>query len=868
MRSRRRPRPRSASVSRGRRPALRVEGLEDRHTPAIFVAVVGSGIAVTDTGFQATVNQLNDDTYFDFQAKLVTFDQVDTAAELDGYDVVVIGNGGSQNADAFDHAGFTTALRAWVEAGGGVVAAGWTVYGAGAGSGGPLIANIDAIVPVDTSVMYGALTGATIDPVAPHPITDGITSFSLVGSDPVEYSPPGADPGATVLATANGTVPVVVVGPIGSGRGVYLGPNYTGVTDAYNNAELRTGLPDRLLEQAVQWAAKHHFPPTAVTLTPSVVPENLPAGTPVGLLGADDPDPGDTFTFALVGGLGAADNDQFYLSGNTLYTNRTFDFETQSSYSVRVRVTDQRLDVLEQPVTISVQDVPEAPTGLALFGGAVNENQPTGTVVGTFSATDPDAGDTFTYALVAGPGDTGNESFTLTGNVLKTAAVFDFEAQTSYSIRVRATDSTGNTIERVFTITVEDLIEQVVNTAPTLSGVPISVNVTEGATIAFTAVAGDADGDALTFSLAGAPAAATIDPVSGSFSWATTEADGPDVYVFLVRVTDGTATTVQQVTVVVRELNQAPTLAGVPVVPVTTVRGAAVVFTATATDPDVLNGEGNALTYSLVDAPAGAVIDPDTGVFAWTPDGDVEAGTYTFRVRVSDDGVPARTDSAPVTVTVADAAVVGGDLLVGGTGGPDTIAVNPTRDRLGLVVSMNRQVLGTFPVATVNRLVVYALGGNDRVAVNARVQVGADLYGGAGNDSLTGGAGSDVLVGGAGADRLAGGLGANVLVGGAGADRLIGGAGDDLLIGGAPTFDLDPAGLAAVRAEWASPASYADRVTHLTFGGGLNGPTVLSAGAVGDTERDVLTGGRGTDWFVASGLDTLDLKPGEQKLAV
>src|SRR5207237_1467537 len=131
-------------------------------------------------------------------------------------------------SDAFDHPAFTTALRDWVEAGGGVVAAGWTVYGAGAGSGGPLIPNIDAIVPVDTSVMYGALNGATIDPVAAHPITDGITSFALAASDPVEFSPPGADPGATVLATGNGTAAVVVVGPVGSGRGVYLGPNYPG----------------------------------------------------------------------------------------------------------------------------------------------------------------------------------------------------------------------------------------------------------------------------------------------------------------------------------------------------------------------------------------------------------------------------------------------------------------------------------------------------------------------------------------------------------------------------------------------------------------------------------------------------------------
>jgi hypothetical protein len=96
----------------------------------------------------------------------------------------------------------------------------------------------------------------------------------------------------------------------------------------------------------------------------------------------------------------------------------------------------------------------------------------------------------------------------------------------------------------------------------------------------------------------------------------------------------------------------------------------------------------------------------------------------------------------------------------------------------------------------------------------------------------------------------------------------VGGAGDDLLIGGSTSFDLDPTGLAAIRAEWASPAIYPDRVTHLSTGGGLNGPTVLSATTVSDAEKDVLAGGRGSDWFVGGGLDTLDLKLGEQKLAV
>ena len=48
-----------------RRPALRIERLEDRRTPVINVAVVGTGGTGDDGGFVATAAQLNDDTFFD-----------------------------------------------------------------------------------------------------------------------------------------------------------------------------------------------------------------------------------------------------------------------------------------------------------------------------------------------------------------------------------------------------------------------------------------------------------------------------------------------------------------------------------------------------------------------------------------------------------------------------------------------------------------------------------------------------------------------------------------------------------------------------------------------------------------------------------
>lgn len=52
-------------------------------------------------------------------------------------------------------------------------------------------------------------------------------------------------------------------------------------------------------------------------------------------------------------------------------------------------------------------------------------------------------------------------------------------------------------------------------------------------------------------------------------------------------------------------------------------------FTAVATDSD----PGDILTYSLVGAPAGAAIDPSTGVFTWTPSEAQGLGDYSFTVK-------------------------------------------------------------------------------------------------------------------------------------------------------------------------------------------------------------------------------------------
>lgn len=220
-------------------------------------AVVGSlgrdatgGIAAEDTirvallrsSYMSADQQLADDTYFDFDPVLVTASQIDTVAELNQFDVVVIGDQSSRSSLQT----VAPALRSWVEAGGGVVGTGWLVYASGQATGAP-IADIDAVIPVDTSARYAYHSSATVTIAGgDHPVTAGVGGFVAT----TESS--SADTGATVLATVNGA-PAVVVGEPGYGRSVYLGPIYSQSGGSY--PALRSGDADLLFEQAVAWAA-------------------------------------------------------------------------------------------------------------------------------------------------------------------------------------------------------------------------------------------------------------------------------------------------------------------------------------------------------------------------------------------------------------------------------------------------------------------------------------------------------------------------------------------------------------------------------------------------------------------------------------
>jgi hypothetical protein len=156
----------------------------------------------------------------------------------------------------------------------------------------------------------------------------------------------------------------------------------------------------------------------------------------------------------------------------------------------------------------------------------------------------------------------------------------------------------------------------------------------------------------LVFSLAGAPVGASINAVSGGFTWTPSESQGPGSYTFDVVVTDNGNPVLEDrgtITVTVVEVNAPPVLGAIGNRSAS--EGTSLSFTATASDPDL---PANSLTFSLAGAPVGAAIGPVSGVFSWTPTETQGPGSYTFDVVVTDNGLPVLEDRETITVTVSE----------------------------------------------------------------------------------------------------------------------------------------------------------------------------------------------------------------------
>ena len=143
----------------------------------------------------------------------------------------------------------------------------------------------------------------------------------------------------------------------------------------------------------------------------------------------------------------------------------------------------------------------------------------------------------------------------------------------------------------------------------------------------------------IVFGGSGASRNVTLTPLSNQYGVSTV----------VITVSDGMATTSTSFTLTVNQVNHAPLLSSIP--SVTILEKSTLTFTNSATDSDQ---PAQVLTYSLSNAPAGAVVNPNSGIFSWTPTEAQGPSTNHITTLVTDNGVPPMSASQSFDVIVQE----------------------------------------------------------------------------------------------------------------------------------------------------------------------------------------------------------------------
>ncbi|MFN6271418.1 MAG: DUF4347 domain-containing protein [Microcystis sp.] len=242
---------------------------------------------------------------------------------------------------------------------------------------------------------------------------------------------------------------------------INLDPNQTGYSDG--------SVIDPNSITQIQTTLNINDAPIVDAIATTNLSEFSPANTLVTTVNAtDDNKTGQAVTFSLLTVPTDNNNNPLFTINSatgeitlTAAGSSIIDYETGPTvYTLGVKASDGYKDSPETTFTVSVSDVNENPTNLNLSNNTVAENSPLNTLIGNFTTTDPDTGNTFTYSLVTGTGSTDNSLFTIDGNQLKTNTTLDYETQNNYSIRVKTADQGGLSYEKQLTINITNILEQ------------------------------------------------------------------------------------------------------------------------------------------------------------------------------------------------------------------------------------------------------------------------------------------------------------------------------------------------------------------------------------------------------------------------
>ena len=252
-------------------------------------------------------------------------------------------------------------------------------------------------------------------------------------------------------------------------------------------------------------------------------------------------------------------------------------------------------------------------------------------------ATDPDSLNTLTYALTQAPG--GMLIDAATGLISWTPVQSDVG---SHDVIVTVTDLEQGQSTQSFTLLVEN-----VNDAPLITSTAV-IAATEDSPYSYQVTATDEDpGDTLTYSLGISPNGMSIDGQTGLFSWTPDNDNVGDNNVTVIVTDAASASAVQSFVISVANVNDAPVFTSTAIT--NTNEDEEYRYSLLAEDVDV--DVGDSLSFSLVTAPEGMVLEEATNSLVWTPVQE-NVGEHAISVTVTD--LAGESDTQDFTLTVVN----------------------------------------------------------------------------------------------------------------------------------------------------------------------------------------------------------------------
>ena len=176
------------------------------------------------------------------------------------------------------------------------------------------------------------------------------------------------------------------------------------------------------------------------------------------------------------------------------------DYETKSTYNLRIKSSFSDGLVLEESFELLVEDIHEPPHSVVLSKSSIDEGLKSGSVVAQLTAVDPDRDDQVQFTLPRSfLSSTDNDQFSIVDNNLVINSIPDFESNSEYNLVVRATDSFGLFSDHNISLTVNDVNDPPSEVFATVF--QFDENLPTGATIAQLSSDDPDQSDSISFSL-------------------------------------------------------------------------------------------------------------------------------------------------------------------------------------------------------------------------------------------------------------------------------------------------------------------------------------------------------------------------------